>query len=135
MTERRRHRGLPEQQECRAELPHAHRLWFMARAIGTRGVLRRFVSKKPLWYRLIGDDVDLALRRDRQLHPLEIQRLIEVFNAAHALQQAEVLRLGPTPTHAVLFQRTPDRYGTTSWEATHLAVADVQDDLQSWGSA
>ena len=115
MIERSRHSTPPEQQARLAAPADLERLWFMARAIGSRGYLHRFVPTEPNWCCMIGDQIDRALQRNEQLHPFELQRVTYVFNKAQARHNAQLKRLKPKCEHAVYLTSAVDEHGIKHW--------------------
>ena len=114
MTERSHEGTLLEPQACRSEPPDVHRLRFMARAIGRRGYLHRFVPSQPRWCRMVGDEIERAFDTKQQLHPFEFARLTYVFNKARARHKAQLMRMEPK-CEAVHLNSVVDEHGIKHW--------------------
>src|SRR4051794_29139167 len=77
------------------------RLHAMATLTGRDGDLRQHVPEQPYWCRTIGDDVFEAIRRGEPIHPMDVQRLTYVLNAAQAGEWVEIANRKPGPKRAL----------------------------------
>ncbi len=105
--------------------PKHYDLDSMAKAVAPRGRLRRYVPRTPCWSLTIGDDMRRAFLGAVPLQPQAIEQLIHDYKAALALQQAEILALKPTASHALVFNRRVDPGGPAYWNAAYVAITSL----------
>jgi len=98
-------------QTLRLELSDQERLLWMARSVGSRGYLHRFVPKQPGWCRKVGDITEDALQRGQPLHPFELDCLTYAFEKAAARERAQLDRVkAPEGRHEGCRSRQSSRH-------------------------
>ena len=95
----------------------------MARSICRQGYLHRYVPAQPRWCRTIDDQIELALRRQQDVHPRDLQRLAYVFEKAQARQKAKIMNRKPKPGTALL-SICFEEYGIVQWHCRDVPLRD-----------
>jgi hypothetical protein len=125
------HQGGAQSHSAQIDAAAAEKMLSMARSICRHGYLHRYVPAQPRWCRRIGDQIGLALSRQQEVHPLDLERLAFVFKKAQAQQKTKVINRKPTRGMALRLARARQAWAGTLDLGGR--VADGRDHLDDTG--
>jgi len=119
------HQGGAQSHSAQIDAAAAEKMLSMARSICRHGYLHRYVPAQPRWCRRIGDQIGLALSRQQEVHPLDLERLAFVFKNAQAQQKTKVINRKPTRGMALRLARALDKHGLEHWTSEDVSLMDA----------